>query len=132
METHHLLKFDLMVKDYIKLKSKEGWIISELRSGRQEVLIWVYVSVSEQNVFDRLYEAHKRVQKVNQSLEDKLLRIVDKCETEKNWMTTEVANLTRRLVDERFNISRLQEENVSNLAPCFSLKCCGLLHYSTI
>lgn len=60
----------------------------------------------------RLYEAHKRVQKVNQNLEDKLLKIVDKCETEKNTLTAEVAVLTRRLVDEKFNVARLQEENV--------------------
>ena len=63
-------------------------------------------------IFFRLYEAHKRVQRVNQNLEDKLLRIVDKCETEKNALTSEVGNLTRRLVDEKFNVARLQEENV--------------------
>ncbi|KAK3919632.1 Tight junction-associated protein 1 [Frankliniella fusca] len=53
----------------------------------------------------------KRVQKVNQGLEDKLLRVVDKFESGKAALTRDVASLTQRLVDAHFNVSRFQEEN---------------------
>lgn len=53
------------------------------------------------------------MQKVNQGLEDKLLRVVDKFESEKGALTRDVASLTQRLVDARFNVNRYQEENVS-------------------
>ncbi|KAK9511044.1 hypothetical protein O3M35_005693 [Rhynocoris fuscipes] len=86
------------------LKEADKFPNGEMAALSEELLTW-------QEKYSRLYEAHKRVQKVNQNLEDKLLRIVDKCETEKNALTAEVSNLTRRLVDEKFNVSRLQEEN---------------------
>lgn len=50
---------------------------------------------------------------MNQGLEDKLLRVVDKFESEKGALTRDVASLTQRLVDARFNVNRYQEENVS-------------------
>ncbi|XP_014253354.1 uncharacterized protein LOC106668780 isoform X1 [Cimex lectularius] len=86
------------------LKEADKFPNGEMAAISEELLTW-------QDKYSRLYEAHKRVQKVNQNLEDKLLRIVDKCETEKNALTSEVSNLTKRLVDEKFNVSRLQEEN---------------------
>ncbi|KAL1124533.1 hypothetical protein AAG570_001159, partial [Ranatra chinensis] len=86
------------------LKEAEKYPNGEMAAISEELSTW-------QEKYSRLYEAHKRVQKVNQNLEDKLLRIVDKCETEKNALTAEVSNLTRRLVDEKFNVSKLQEEN---------------------
>ncbi|XP_022194291.2 uncharacterized protein LOC111052000 isoform X2 [Nilaparvata lugens] len=86
------------------LREAEKFPNGEMAALTDELLTW-------QDKYSRLYEAHKRVQKVNQNLEDKLLRIVDKCETEKTALTTEVASLTRRLVDEKFNVARLQEEN---------------------
>jgi len=72
----------------------------------------------------RLYESHKRVQKVNQNLEDKLLKIVDKCETEKNSLTRDVASLTQKLVEARGKIHRLQDENVCG----FAVVCAQMLH----
>ncbi|CAH0390762.1 unnamed protein product [Bemisia tabaci] len=86
------------------LKEAEKFPNGEHAALTEEVLMW-------QEKYSRLYEAHKRVQKVNQSLEDKLLKIVDKCETEKNALSTEIANLTRKLVDEQFSVSKLQEDN---------------------
>lgn len=86
------------------LKEADKFPNGEMAAISEELLTW-------QDKYSRLYEAHKRVQRVNQNLEDKLLRIVDKCETEKNALTSEVSNLTRRLVDEKFNVARLQEEN---------------------
>ncbi|KAK3922490.1 Tight junction-associated protein 1 [Frankliniella fusca] len=70
----------------------------------EELLTW-------QEKYSRLYESYKRVQKVNQGLEDKLLRVVDKFESEKAALTRDVASLTQRLVDARFNVNRYQEEN---------------------
>ncbi|XP_012264736.2 probable serine/threonine-protein kinase MARK-A [Athalia rosae] len=76
----------------------------ELASMREEMVTW-------QEKYSRLYEAHKRVQKVNQNLEDKLLRIVDKCETEKSAFTKDIATLSHRLADANYTIHRLTQDN---------------------
>lgn len=76
----------------------------ELASTKEELLIW-------QEKYSRLHEAHKRVQKVNQNLEDKLLRIVDKCETEKGAFTKDIATLSHRLADANYTIHRLTQDN---------------------
>lgn len=39
---------------------------------------------------------------------------VDKFETEKTALTTDVADLTTRLIEARVNLSELEEENVSH------------------
>lgn len=61
----------------------------------------------------RLYEAHRRVQRVNQGLEDKLLKLVDVCETDKNTLTKDVASLSHKLADAKYTIKKLTEDNVS-------------------
>ncbi|XP_078042318.1 uncharacterized protein LOC144472814 [Augochlora pura] len=76
----------------------------ELASMKEELLIW-------QEKYSRLHEAHKRVQKVNQNLEDKLLKIVDKCETEKSAFTKDIATLSHRLADANYTIHRLTQDN---------------------
>ncbi|XP_063990591.1 uncharacterized protein LOC135169471 [Diachasmimorpha longicaudata] len=76
----------------------------ELASMREELRTW-------EDKYSRLYEAHKRVQKVNQNLEDKLLRIVDKCETEKGAFTKDIATLSHRLADANYRIHRLSQDN---------------------
>ncbi|XP_054006737.1 probable cyclin-dependent serine/threonine-protein kinase DDB_G0292550 [Hylaeus anthracinus] len=76
----------------------------ELASMKEELLIW-------QDKYSRLHEAHKRIQKVNQNLEDKLLRIVDKCETEKSAFTKDIATLSHRLADANYTIHRLTQDN---------------------
>ncbi|XP_012277584.1 uncharacterized protein LOC105698154 isoform X2 [Orussus abietinus] len=91
METHFLNEAD---------KFPNG----ELASIKEEVLTW-------QEKYSRLHEAHKRVQKVNQNLEDKLLRIVDKCETEKGAFTKDIATLSHRLADANYTIHRLTQDN---------------------
>lgn len=60
-----------------------------------------------------MYEAHRRVQRVNQGLEDKLLKLVDVCETEKNTLTKDVATLSHKLADAKYTIKKLTEDNVS-------------------
>lgn len=76
----------------------------------------------------RLYEAHKKLQKVNQSLEDKLLKVVDKFETEKNSLSRDLSSVSRSLAEERAKNSRLLTENVSShLIKC--LLCNIILNY---
>lgn len=65
--------------------------------------------------FFRLYEAHRRVQRVNQGLEDKLLKLVDVCETDKSTLTRDVATLSRNLAEANYAVKKLMEDNVSFL-----------------
>lgn len=60
----------------------------------------------------RLYDSHKRVQKLNQVLEEKLLQIVDKMKSEKSQLTKDIATLSVRLAESKHNHSMLQKENV--------------------
>ncbi|XP_073838815.1 uncharacterized protein isoform X4 [Musca autumnalis] len=66
--------------------------------------------IAWQDKYDRLYESHKRVQKVNQGLEDKLLKLVDRNAAERSQLTSDVATLSVRLAQANFNISKLQRE----------------------
>ena len=50
---------------------------------------------------------------MNQGLEDKLLKMVDRGETEKNNLQDEVTALTKKLIEQQTIISKLHEENVS-------------------
>lgn len=53
------------------------------------------------------------MQRVNQSLEDKLLLLVDKTETEKNMLNTEISLLTQKIVDQQILIHQQADESVS-------------------
>lgn len=70
--------------------------------------------IAWQDKYDRLYESHKRVQKVNQNLEDKLLKLVDRNANERAQLTSDVATLSVRLAQANFNIAKLQREIVSS------------------
>lgn len=61
--------------------------------------------------YDRLFESHKRIQKVNHSLEDKILKIVSGFEEEKTELQRELATTTSRLVDAKATVCELEEEN---------------------
>lgn len=80
------------------------------RQGELEdvVLAW-------QDKFERLYESHKKVQKINQGLEDKLLKLVDRNSGERAQLTSDCATLNIRLNQANYNISSLQREIVSSL-----------------
>lgn len=96
---HHIVNMETNF-----LTEAEKFPNGEFAALTEELLTW-------QEKYSRLYESHKRVQKVNQSLEDKLLKIVDKCETEKTSLTREVTSLTQKLVEAKGKINRLQDEN---------------------
>lgn len=73
--------------------------------------------IAWQDKYDRLHESHKRVQKINQNLEDKLLKLVDRNSSERAQLTSDVATLSVRLAQANYNIATLQREIVSfNLA----------------
>lgn len=61
--------------------------------------------------YDRLFEAHRRLQKTNHTLEDKLLRIVDKFEADKNQMTRDLASQTQKLVQAKLTAQQLHDRN---------------------
>ena len=61
--------------------------------------------------YDRLYESYRRLQKTNAGLEDKLLRVVDKFEGEKNQMARDLASQTQKLVEAKLTIQRLSDQN---------------------
>lgn len=63
--------------------------------------------------FCRLYESHKRVQKVNQTLEDRLLAMADKCSSDKSQLARDVETLSVRLAESNYNMTGLHKENVS-------------------
>lgn len=69
--------------------------------------------IAWQDKYDRLYESHKRVQKVNQNLEDKLLKLVDRNSGERAQLTSDVATLSVRLAQANYNIATLQRDIVS-------------------
>ncbi|XP_035786254.1 mucin-19-like isoform X7 [Anopheles albimanus] len=66
--------------------------------------------IAWQDKYERLYESHKRVQKLNQNLEDKLLKLVDRNSGERAQLTTDVATLSVRLAQANYNIQSLKRE----------------------
>ena len=94
-----------------RLVSKDATILtleSSLESSEEILAEW-------QAKYDRLFEAHRKLQKTNNSLEDKLLRIVDKFESDKNQMTRDLASQTQKLVQAKLTIQQLHDQN-SDLA----------------
>lgn len=77
--------------------------------------------IAWQDKYDRLYESHKRIQKVNQNLEDKLLKLVDRNSGERAQLTSDVAALSVRLAQANYNIAKLQREIVSRFFSIHSL-----------
>lgn len=61
----------------------------------------------------RLYDSHRRVQRVNQNLEEKLLQMADKCTEDKSQLTRDVETLSVRLAESNCTIGHLHKENVS-------------------
>lgn len=78
--------------------------------------------IAWQDKYERLHESYKRVQKVNQSLEDKLLKLVDRNASERAQLTSDVATLSVRLAQANYNIGMLQREIVSNFFSRFLCK----------
>jgi len=61
--------------------------------------------------YERLWESHRKLQKVNSALEDKLLRMADKFEGEKNGLTRDLALQTQKLVQAKLTVQQLHQQN---------------------
>lgn len=62
--------------------------------------------------WNRLLEANEKLQKLNQTLEDKLLKLAEKHHAETSGLSEQIQDLTQRLVDARLYIHQLADENV--------------------
>lgn len=71
------------------------------------------VVLAWQDKFERLFESYKKIHKINQNLEDKLLKLVDRNSTERAKLTTDCTILNIRLRQANCNISHLHKEIVS-------------------
>lgn len=68
--------------------------------------------------YDRLLESHKRMQKINHDLEDKLLTLVNQFEMDKLALQKELSTMMNKLVDARMLISELDQESEKYRADC--------------
>ncbi|RUS87652.1 hypothetical protein EGW08_004575, partial [Elysia chlorotica] len=68
--------------------------------------------------YDRLLESHKRMQKINHDLEDKLLNLVNQFEMDKLSLQKELSTMMNKLVDARMLIKELDEESEKYRMDC--------------
>ena len=61
--------------------------------------------------YERLLDAHKKLQRTNMSLEEKLLKIVDKFEGEKNLINRDLSTQTQKVVEAKLTIQQLHKQN---------------------
>ncbi|KAH9509363.1 Tight junction-associated protein 1 [Bulinus truncatus] len=61
--------------------------------------------------YERLLESHKKMQKINHELEDKLLKMVGTFESEKLSLQNEITSMMNKLIDARILINQLDEES---------------------
>lgn len=99
------------------LSDKENQLMECLQETDRQVELEDSI-IAWQDKYERLYESHKRVQKVNQNLEDKLLKLVERGESKNAQLTSDVATLSVRLAQANYNISLLQREIVSKFYVC--------------
>jgi len=64
-----------------------------------------------QTKYERLVEAHKNLQRINMSLEEKLLKVVDKFETDKNIISRDLSTQTQKVVEAKLTIQQLHKQN---------------------
>ena len=88
--------------------------------------------VAWQEKFQRLYESHKKVQSVNQNLEEKLLKLVDKNASDRAKSTRNSANMNIRMNQANFTILHLQREIVSYELHVFLISFLCLCRYFLI
>ncbi|XP_060083723.1 tight junction-associated protein 1-like [Ylistrum balloti] len=96
----------------------EHEIIDSKQMAEYEVLKLTDELAKLRDRYDRLYESHKRLQKVNHGLEDKLLKVVNGFEGDKIGLQKEVALMTSKLVEAKSLICELEEENEQTRKDC--------------
>ncbi|KAL8576200.1 hypothetical protein ACOMHN_027855 [Nucella lapillus] len=99
-----------------------GQVELELMEGRQLMDLELTKTREElvrlRERYDRLMDSHKKMQKVNNNLEDKLLKLVTSSEAEKTALQTQVDDLTTRLQDTRVYVNDLEDENEKYRSDC--------------
>ncbi len=105
----HLQSEIELLKKALLEKSNEASLIYERQLELEENLL-----VSEDK-FERLYSSHHKILSLNQNLEEKLLKLVDRNSGEKAQLRGDCATLNLRLSQANLNIVQLQREIVSHL-----------------
>ncbi|KAK7103946.1 hypothetical protein V1264_018735 [Littorina saxatilis] len=99
-----------------------GQVDRELMEGRQLMDMELTKTREElvrlRDRYDRLMDSHKKMQKLNNNLEDKLLKLVQSSEAEKTALQEQLSDLTTRLQDARAYITELEEENEKYRSDC--------------
>lgn len=100
-----------------QLSEKESELIrlecSLLSSGPESTTSNSSTSEAEewQAKYERLADAHKKLQRTNICLEEKLLKIVDKFEGEKNLINRDLATQTQKVVEAKLSIQQMHKQN---------------------
>ena len=68
--------------------------------------------------YSRLLDGYRRLQTVNQKLEDKLLDVVDGYEKEKSTLMADVNKLSSKLVDARIKLHDMEERQILHASEC--------------
>ncbi|GAU98323.1 hypothetical protein RvY_09484 [Ramazzottius varieornatus] len=68
--------------------------------------------------YNRLLESHHKLLRVNQNLEDKLIKVVTTCEEQKTKMKEELDSLRERLSAQESRTRQLESENVKYRDDC--------------
>lgn len=76
----------------------------EMQALRDKLCHW-------QDKYERLLENYRKLQKINQGLEDKLLRIADRFENEKSNLNQNVLDLNNKLTNAQKLIDEYHQEN---------------------
>ena len=108
-ETHfHLYQEIESLKKLLSQRDAHIVTLETALIDRQEVPS--FSQVVQEDKHERLQESHKRLQRVNQALEDKLLRVVDRFESERTGLRNEVSSLSARLAEALDRVAVLEKE----------------------
>ncbi|KAM7299786.1 tight junction-associated protein 1 [Ixodes scapularis] len=88
-----------------------GCVCESCVSGGNSLHLHQEIEALKRQLLERDCHIVRMETQVNQGLEDKLLRVVDRCETEKNALNRDLQELTSRLVDAQLALAQLREEN---------------------
>lgn len=100
-----------LLKSQAQMSNLEIDCQNRIQAGSYEMLKLRDELVKLRDRYERLLEGHKRMQKINDSLENKILIVVNEKESEKTLLQKEVASMTSKLIDAKSLICDLEDEN---------------------
>lgn len=107
-----------LLRSHANLSNMEQDYGNKVRALNTEIMKLREELIKLRDRYERLLESHKRLQKVNDSLENKLLNVVNITESEKTRLQKDVASMTSRLVEAKSVICDLEEENERYRSDC--------------